>query len=94
MTQMLRFRVIYERNYILSMGMRQKRHTHAPLNDMQHFLKCCPNLLQQKFTNCKNTPSPLMGEGWGEGAPSPLSPPTRGGEISVFIDVQLSVCKF
>ncbi len=25
---------------------------------------------------------------------SPLSPPTRGGEISVFIDVQLSVCKF
>ena len=34
----------------------------------------------QKFTNCKNTPSPLMpacacphadrGEGWGEGAPS------------------------
>ena len=26
--------------------------------------------------------------------PSPLSPPTRGGEISVFIDVQSSVCKF
>jgi len=63
-----------------------------------------PNFINQKFTNCKNSPSPLMpacacphadrGEGWGEGAPSPLSPPTRGGEISVFIDVQLSVCKF
>jgi len=56
--------------------------------------------MKQKFTNCKNTPSPLMpacapclrrcaagrcphadrGEGWGEGAPSPLSPPARGGE--------------
>ncbi|RLB14627.1 MAG: hypothetical protein DRG35_05090 [Deltaproteobacteria bacterium] len=48
----------------------------------------------QKFTNCKNTPSPLMREGWGDGAPSPLSPSTRGGEISVFIDVQLSVCNF
>ncbi|MBW2106826.1 MAG: hypothetical protein JRI26_12605 [Deltaproteobacteria bacterium] len=44
-------------------------------------------------------PAPLRGrhadrgEGWGEGAPSPLSPPTRGGEISGFLDVQLSVCK-
>ena len=51
-------------------------------------------LVDQKFTNCKNTPSPFMGEGWGEGAPSPLSPPTRGGEMSIFLDVQLSVCKF
>jgi len=27
-----------------------------------------------------------MGEGWGEGAPpSPSSPPTRGGEMGLFI---------
>jgi len=45
------------------------------------------------FVKSQKTPSPLMGEGRGEGentaistsyAPSPLSPPTRGGEIRFF----------
>jgi len=46
-----------------------------------------------------------MGEGWEEGSPLPFVPSsprrrlyepeaTRGGEISVFLYVQLSVCKF
>jgi hypothetical protein len=46
-----------------------------------------------------------MGEGWEEGSPLPFVPSsprrrlyepeaTRGGEISIFLDVQLSVCKF
>jgi len=61
--------------------------------------------MRQKFTNCKNTPSPLMpacacphadrGEGWGEGAP-PLCPLPRGERnISFYrrsiISLQISV---
>jgi hypothetical protein len=38
-----------------------------------------------KYQNHKTLPSPLMGEGWGEGeqdqAPSPSSPPAWGGDI-------------
>ena len=43
------------------------------------------------------SPSPLTGEGWGEGehrfSPSPPSPPARGGDVFLsFRDLEIVIC--